>query len=80
MRGSGGEYFAEFTKSAIEQTYARLTEIARNQYTLGYTTRLTPGGAYRTVEVRVLRPDLKVVARDGYYPLPPRPSVGPASQ
>lgn len=72
VSATGGQYFAEFTRDAIEQTYARLTEIARNQYTLGYTTRLTPAGTYRTVEVRVLRPNLKVVARDGYYPLPPR--------
>ena len=72
VSATGGEYFAEFTRDAIEQTYARLTEIARNQYTIGYTTRLTPAGTYRTIEVRVLRPAVKVVARDGYYPLPPR--------
>ena len=72
VSATGGEYFAEFTRDAIERTYARLTEIARNQYTLGYTTRLTPANTYRTIEVRVLRPNVKVVARDGYYPLPPK--------
>jgi VWFA-related protein len=77
VSATGGEYFAEFTRNAIEQTYARLTEIARNQYTLGYTTRITPASTYRTIEVRVLRPDLKVVARDGYYPLPPRRAPTP---
>ena len=77
VSATGGEYFAEFTRGAIEQTYAKLTETARNQYTLGYTTRTTPASTYRTIEVRVLRPDLKVVARDGYYPLPPRRTPPP---
>lgn len=74
VSATGGEYFAEFTRDAIERTYARLTEIARNQYTIGYTTRFTAANPYRTIEVRVLRPDVKVIARDGYYPLPPRRS------
>jgi hypothetical protein len=30
---------------------------------------------YRTIEVRVKRPGLKVFARDGYYPLPRRPAA-----
>ena len=74
VSATGGEHFAEFTRAAIEQTYARLTEVARNQYTLGYTTRSTVASTYRTIEVRVKRPGLKVYARDGYYPLPRRPA------
>jgi VWFA-related protein len=69
---TGGEYFAEFTRKAIEDTYSRVTEVARNQYTLGYTMRATPASNYRTIEVRVKRPGLKVYAKDGYYPLPPQ--------
>ena len=42
---------------------------ARNQYTLGYTPKAGIGG-YRQIEVRVRRPDVKVYAKDGYYPLP----------
>ena len=72
VSATGGEYFAEFTRNAIEQTYSRLTEVARNQYTLGYTTRATVAGNYRTIEVRVKRPGLRVYAKDGYYPLPPQ--------
>ncbi len=70
---TGGEVYDEFSQKSIEQAYARITEDARNQYTLGYLTRGTPSSAYRSIEVRVLRPDLKVYARDGYYPLPPAP-------
>ncbi len=70
---TGGEVYDEFSQKAIEEAYARITEDARNQYTLGYLTKATPSSAYRSIEVRVLRPDLKVYARDGYYPLPPAP-------
>ncbi|HSA91504.1 MAG TPA: VWA domain-containing protein [Terriglobales bacterium] len=68
---TGGDVFSEFNRSAIETAYARLTTTARNQYTLGYQTPGTVAGNYRTIEVRVMRPDLRVYARDGYYPLPP---------
>jgi len=68
---TGGEVFNEFTGSAIESAYSRVTEEARNQYTIGYTTRATPSSQYRDIEVRVTRPGLRVTARQGYYPLPP---------
>lgn len=68
---TGGQVYSEFSQDAIEQTYARVTEEARNQYTIGYTTRATPSTSHRTIEVRVDRPGLKVFAREGYYPLPP---------
>lgn len=67
---TGGELFTSFTRDEIEKTYARLTTEARNQYTLGYTTKATASTSYRSIEVRVKRPGLKVIARDGYYPLP----------
>jgi VWFA-related protein len=68
---TGGQVFAEFSQSAIEQAYSRITSEARNQYTIGYTTRATPSSSYHAIEVVVKRPNLKVYARDGYYPLPP---------
>src|SRR5215470_3236152 len=68
---TGGEVFTEFNRDNIELAYARATGDARNQYTLGYTTRATPSSAYRDIEVKVARPGLKVNARAGYYPLPP---------
>ena len=68
---TGGEIFTEFSREAIAGAYARALGDARNQYTLGYVTRLTPSSAHREIEVRVARPDVKVTAREGYYPLPP---------
>ena len=68
---TGGQVYDQVTAQAMEEAYSRITREARNQYTLGYTTRATPSTAYRSIEVRVHRPNLKVYARDGYYPLPP---------
>jgi VWFA-related protein len=68
---TGGEVFTELSRDNIEVAYARATGDARNQYTLGYTTRATPSSAYRDIEVRVARPGLKITAKTGYYPLPP---------
>jgi len=67
---TGGEVFNELTRDNIEVAYARATGDARNQYTLGYTTRATPSSTYRDIEVRVARPGLKISAKSGYYPLP----------
>ena len=71
VSATGGEHFSEFTRESIEKAYQRVTEVARNQYTLGYTTRATGATNYRQIEVRVRRPGLMVFAKDGYYPLPP---------
>ena len=61
--------FTGFTRDAIETTYARALGDARNQYTLGYVTHATPSSAHREIEVTVARPDLKVTAKEGYYPV-----------
>jgi VWFA-related protein len=71
VSATAGETFAEFTQDSIENAYARITGDARNQYTLGYTTRETAASDYRSIEVRVHRSGLDVRAKDGYYPLPP---------
>ncbi len=69
---TGGETFAEFDRKSIEQTYAHITEVARNQYTLGYNTRATASSTYREIVVNVHRPNLVVTSKAGYYPLPPQ--------
>lgn len=68
---TGGQSFSEANPRSMEEAYSRITEEARNQYTIGYRTRSTPSSMFRRVEVRVHRPRLRVYARDGYYPLPP---------
>ncbi len=63
--------YSEMAQADIERAYAQAIGDARNQYTLGYTPKAGIGG-YRQIEVRVRGRggDLKVYAKDGYYPLP----------
>jgi VWFA-related protein len=68
---TGGEVFNELSSNDIEIAYSAAMGDVRNQYTLGYNTRMTPSSTYRQVDVRVKRLDVKVTAKDGYYPLPP---------
>ena len=66
---TGGSLDAENGVNGIENSYAKIAEEARTQYTLGYYTH-EPfiDGKYRSVEVRVERPGLEVIAKKGYYP------------
>jgi VWFA-related protein len=64
----GGSVYAELTSADIERAYASAIGEARNQYTLGYNSKGI--GGYREIEVRVHRPNLKIYAKAGYYPLP----------
>jgi VWFA-related protein len=77
---TGGDVFSEGGRDAIEAAYQQVTLEARNQYTLGYNTRISPVSNRRTIEVRVHRPGLKVYAKEGYYPLPPSPNRPAAQQ
>ena len=77
---TAGQTYAAFDRSSIEKAYSRITDVARNQYTLGYNAKPTASSGYRSIEVRVLRPNLTVIAKQGYYPLPPGPLPVPAGQ
>ena len=68
---TGGEVVNDYRRDSIEAAYVQSLGDARNLYTLGYTTRVTPSSTYRQIEVRVDLPNVKVFAKDGYYPLPP---------
>ncbi len=69
----GAPVYTELSRSAIEDVYAQVMSEARNQYTLGYTPargQKPSTSAYHSIEVLVDRPDLKIYAKDGYYPAP----------
>ncbi len=69
---TGGAEHRQLTRNSIEEMYSQVMAEARNQYTLGYNPSRpkTPTAvAYRSIEVVVHRPGLKVYARDGYYPV-----------
>jgi VWFA-related protein len=66
---TGGHLFSEFSENGIQRSFAELTALARTQYTLGYYSKVPVlDGKYRVLDIRVLRPDLNVVAKAGYYP------------
>ncbi|MDD5544806.1 MAG: VWA domain-containing protein [Acidobacteriia bacterium] len=65
---TGGDMFFSFKRETLENVYDSLTEQVRNQYELSYAPkRHTLDSVYKTIEVRVDRPDMKVTARQGYY-------------
>jgi VWFA-related protein len=66
---SGGQCDPEWRLTGIEKSFSKITEEVRTQYTLGYYTHESPfNERFRKVEVRVLRPGLNIIAKDGYYP------------
>lgn len=65
---TGGDVFYAAKRNSLEGLYSRVTEQARNQYTLGYNPRGNDRGKdYHTIEVRVRREGLDVRSREGYY-------------
>jgi VWFA-related protein len=68
---TGGTLDSEVSRDGIERSFARVTEAARTEYTLGYNSPIpATSPAYRKIEVRVNRPGLTIVSKDGYYPTP----------
>jgi VWFA-related protein len=66
---TGGNFDGEFRQKGIETSFAKIAEEVRTQYTVGYYTHQPfIDGKYRTLEVKVLRPNLSVLAKKGYYP------------
>ena len=66
---TGGDiFYGGMSRENLESLYARVSEQARNQYTIAYsgahTDRSKP---YHNIEVRVRRPGLSLLSRDGYY-------------
>ncbi len=66
---TGGQVDPEFRQKGIEASFARIAEQVRNQYTIGYYSH-EPfiDDKFRKVEVKVARPNLTVIAKEGYYP------------
>jgi len=66
---TGGDLDSERSMNGIEKSYAKIAEEARTQYTLGYNSHEQfIDGKYRTIDVRVERPGLEVIAKKGYWP------------
>jgi VWFA-related protein len=66
---TGGVPDSERGTDGIEKSYAKIAEEARNQYTLGYYSHQPLiDGKFRKIEVRVDRPNVEVINKQGYYP------------
>jgi VWFA-related protein len=66
---TGGNLEAEFRQRGIEESFQKIFEEVRTQYTIGYYSH-EPfiDGKYRTLEVRVMRPNVTIIAKKGYIP------------
>jgi len=64
---TGGDIFYGASQDSFSEFYSRISEEARNQYVLIYSPRGDRKVDYHSIEVRVRRSGLTVLARDGYY-------------
>lgn len=65
---TGGQAFFPSALKDLEASYAKVLREIKAQYHLGYLpSNLTQDGAWRKVEIKLKRPDLKVRSRKGYF-------------
>jgi len=70
---TGGDIFYAARGAALSDIYSNAAERARYQYTIGYVPAGTDRAQnYHAIEVRVRRPGLSLLARDGYYLVAPQ--------
>ncbi len=66
---TGGDLDTQTGTAGIENSYQKIAAEARNQYTLGYYSHTSIyDSRFRTIDVRVDRPNLTIIAKRGYYP------------
>ncbi len=68
-QGTGGRVFAPSLGPALDQAFAEILRDLRTQYLLGYYPKNLPPAKERfhRLDIKVSRPDLRVLARSGYY-------------
>jgi Ca-activated chloride channel homolog len=65
---TGGQAFFPAAMKDVESAYDKVLAEVKGQYHLGYlSTSGTTDGAWRKVEIKVKRPDLRVRTRKGYF-------------
>ena len=64
---TGGDIYYGAKQDSFSEFYSRITEEARNQYVLIYSPRGESKVDYHSIEVRVRREGLTILAREGYY-------------
>jgi VWFA-related protein len=64
---TGGDVFYGTKSKAFEDFYSRISEQARNRYTLSFEPQGERKTDYHSLEVRVRREGLTILTRKGYY-------------
>ena len=64
---TGGREYSYSTQRTLDRAVSDLGEELHSQYLLTYIPNNQEEGGYHNIVVRILKPDLKVRARDGYY-------------
>jgi len=65
---TGGRVIDVHNEKSLEKAFDEISEELRSQYVLGYyPLNLKRDGGFRKIQVTVNRPDVKVLARKGYY-------------
>jgi VWFA-related protein len=65
---TGGDSYYSQGRKSLEELYSRVSEQARNQYTLAYSPQGNDKTKdYHQVEVRVRRTGLNIITREGYF-------------
>jgi VWFA-related protein len=68
VEATGGEAFFPSAMKEVESAYDKVLTQIKGQYHLGYqSTNTAKDGAWRKVEIRLKRPDLRVRSRKGYF-------------
>jgi VWFA-related protein len=64
---SGGRYVSSPGGQALDEAFKKILEELSNQYTLGYQpNNRTRDGRWRTIELKLSRPELNARTRNGY--------------
>jgi Ca-activated chloride channel homolog len=65
---TGGQAFFPMAMKEVESAYDKVLAEIKGQYHLGYhSTNKARDGAWRKVEIRVKRPDVRIRSRKGYF-------------
>ena len=65
---TGGQAFFPTAMKEVENAYDKVLAEIKGQYHLGYqSTNTQTDGAWRKVEIKVKRPDLRIRSRKGYF-------------
>jgi VWFA-related protein len=67
---TGGDVYYAAHPQELARFYAQVSEQARHQYTIGYNPTTDRTKDFHSIEVRIRRPGLTLLARDGYYRIP----------